>query len=104
MLAAVIVSFTATSVPLSFSVSPPASDRLLMVIETRPLLSPSVNRKSDVAKVLVVSSSVVTLLGWATGTLLTLMLMVAETVPVAASFTLKSNVLRAVPCVPEAGV
>ncbi len=67
MLAAVIVSLTATSVPLSFSVSPLARFRALIVIEARLSLLGSVNWKSDAAKVLAVSCSVVTLLACATG-------------------------------------
>ena len=78
----------------------PVRFRLLIVIEIRLSFSTSVNRKSDVVNVLAVSSFVVTLLTCATGTSLTartLILIVAATVPESASFTLKSNVLRAAP-------
>ena len=89
------------------SVSPLARFRLLTVIDTRELFSTSVNWKFDVANVFAVSSFVVTLLFCATGTSLTamiLMFIVAETVPVSASFPVKENVLSGVPFAFVAGV
>ena len=105
----VIPLVTATTVEpwFTFKVSPVASDRVLTVIEARGLFSTSVNRKSDTAKVFAVSSPVVTLLASATGTsftAVTLIVIVAATVPVPASFTVKSNVLRAAPLAFAAGV
>ena len=105
----VIPLVTATTVEpwLTLKVSPVASDRVLTVIDARGLFSVSVNRKSDNANVLAVSSLVVTLLASATGTsftAVTLIVIVAATVPLAESFTLKSNVLRAAPLALAAGV
>ena len=85
----------------------PVRLRLLIVIETRPLFSTSVNRKSDTANVLAVSSFDETLLACATGksfTAVTLMFNVAETVPGSASPTLNSNLLRVAPFALDAGV
>ena len=80
--------------------SPLASDSPLIVMDTRLFPSTSVNRKSDDANVSGVSSFVVTLLTCATGTSLiavTLMFIVAETVPASASLALKENVLSGTP-------
>ena len=106
MFAAEILSLTATFTPLSLSVSPNARLRLLIVIDTSGSPSTSVYRKSETANVFAVSSSVVTLLARATGassTGVTWIVIVADTVPLSASFTVKSNVLRAKPLAFAAG-
>ena len=79
----------------------------LIVIETRESFSTSENRKSDTANVFAVSSFVVTLLTRATGaslTALTLIFIVAATVPLPSSFALKENEPLAAPFAFAAGV
>ena len=76
-------------------------------MDTRLSLSTSVNKKSDTANAFAVSSFAETLLACATGksfTAVTLMFIVAETVPGSASLTLKSNLLRVAPFALDAGV
>ena len=68
MLAAGIVWPTVTATPLSRSVSPVASVRLLIVIDAKAFDSTSVNAKCDTMNARAVSSFVGTLLATATGT------------------------------------